>query len=191
VEIVGREVELDALRAFVGEGRKGPPCWCSRGRRGSGSRPCGTLRTSDETAVACFSNANAVNQYNQTMQNVVTQHGMDLVDAAHLFAMGELVTSDAGIGCFDSKYFYLSWRPVTAIQHADLDGNPGTTADPSWQPLLSTPKYPAAHGCLTSAFTDALAAALHTRRLDVTVPGATLGGSSLATTRHYNTVDDV
>jgi len=153
-----------------------------------------TVRTPDETATAYFWNANAINQYNQTMQNVINQHGMSLVDAAHLIAMGELVTTDAGIGCFDSKYFYLGWRPITAIQNADKDGNPDTTSDPGWAPLVATPthpEYPAAHGCLTSAFTDALAAALHTNHLNVTIPGATNGGSTLTTTRHYNSVNDV
>ncbi len=153
-----------------------------------------TVRTPDETATAYFWNANAVNQYNGAMQNAVTENNLDLVDAAHLIAMGELVTADAGIGCFDSKYFYLGWRPITAIQHADLDGNPDTTADPSWQPLVATPthpEYPSAHGCLTSAFTDAVAAALGTKHLDLTIPGATGGGVTLTTNRQYNTVQDI
>ena len=122
------------------------------------------------------------------------QRGLDLVDAAHLFAMGDLVASDAGMACMDSKYFYLFWRPITAIQNADKDGNPGTAADPAWAPLLGTPnhpEYPAAHGCLTAAFSDALAAALNTKRLDVTVPGATNGGTTLATTQHFNSVRDI
>jgi hypothetical protein len=153
-----------------------------------------TVRTPDETATAWFWNANVINQYNQTMQNVVVQHTMDLVDAAHLLAMGGLVTADAGIACFDSKYFYLAWRPITAIRNANLDGNDETTADPTWTPLVTTPnhpEYPSAHGCLSSAFTDALAAAIHTNHLDVTFPGATNGGTTLATTRHYDTVDDI
>ena len=153
-----------------------------------------SVRTPDETATAYFWNANAVNQYNGAMQNAITENSLDLVDAAHLMAMGELVTADAGIGCFDSKYFYLAWRPITAIQHADLDGNPDTTADPAWQPLVATPthpEYPSAHGCLTSAFTDALAAALHTNHLDLTIPGATGGFTTLTTTREYNNVEDI
>jgi hypothetical protein len=152
------------------------------------------LRTPGQTAVAYFWNANVINQYNQAMQNVVGQRQLDLVDAAHLFAMGELVTADAGIACFDSKYFYLYWRPFTAIPNADKDGNPATAADPAWSPLLGTPnhpEYPAAHGCVTSAFSDALSVALHTKRLDVTVPGATGGGSTLTTTRHYDAVRDL
>jgi hypothetical protein len=153
-----------------------------------------TVRTPEQTAIAYFWNANVINSFNQTMQNVVAQHQMDLVDAAHLLAMGELVTTDAGIACFDSKYFYLGWRPITAIRNADLDGNPATSADPTWTPLVTTPnhpEYPSAHGCLTSAFTDALSAALGTQNLDVTIPGATNGGTTLTTTRVYNTVADV
>jgi hypothetical protein len=153
-----------------------------------------TVRTPDETATAYFWNANVVNQYNGAMQNAITENGMDLVDAAHLLAMGELTTADAGIACFDSKYFYLSWRPITAIQHADLDGNADTTADPAWTPLVTTPnhpEYPSAHGCLTSALTDALAAALGTNHLDITIPGATGGGTTLTTSREYNNVQDV
>jgi hypothetical protein len=153
-----------------------------------------SVRTLDQTATAYFWNANVINQYNKTMQNVVTQHAMDLVDAAHLFAMGELVTTDAGIACFDSKYFYLFWRPITAIRNADRDGNSKTTADPAWAPLLATPthpEYPSAHGCVTSAFTETLAAALHSGHLDVTFPGATNGGSTLTTTRHFGNVDEI
>ena len=56
-----------------------------------------TVRTPEETATAYFWNANTINQYNATMQNAVTGNGMDLVDAAHLFAMGELTTADAGM----------------------------------------------------------------------------------------------
>ena len=153
-----------------------------------------TVRTPEQTAIAYFWNANVINSFNQTMQNVVAQHQMDLVDAAHLLAMGELVTTDAGIACFDSKYFYLGWMPITAIRNADLDGNPASSADPTWTPLVTTPnhpEYPSAHGCLTSAFTDALSAALGTQNLDVTIPGATNGGTTLTTTRVYNTVADV
>jgi hypothetical protein len=153
-----------------------------------------SVRTADETATAWFWNANVINQYNQTMQNVIAQHGMDLVDAAHLLVMGDMTSADAGIACFDSKYFYQAWRPITAIQHADLDGNPATTADPSWAPLGTTPnhpEYPSAHGCLSSAFTDALAAALGTDTLNVTIPGATNGGTTLTTSRLYASVDDV
>ena len=152
-----------------------------------------TVRTPEQTAIAFFWVGNNINQYNQTMQNVVAQHGMDLVDAAHLFAMGEIVTTDAGIACFDSKFYYQFWRPITAIRNADKDGNPDTTADTGWQALLGVPghpEYPSQHG-FTAAFSDTLAAALHTHHLDVTMPGGQNGSTVLTTTQQFDTVNDI
>jgi hypothetical protein len=153
-----------------------------------------TVRTPEQTAIAYFWVGNSINQYNQTMQNVVAQHDMDLVDATHLLAMGMIVTTDAGMACFDSKFFYQFWRPITAIRNADKDGNPDTTADPTWQSLLPVPghpEYPSQHGCFTSAFSDTLAAALHTRHLDVTMPGGENGSALLTTEQHFDTVDEI
>jgi hypothetical protein len=153
-----------------------------------------TVRTPDETAIAYFWVGFNVNQYNTTFQNVIAQHSMDLVDAAHLLAMGNIVTTDAGIACYDSKFFYQFWRPITAIQNADKDNNPDTTADPTWQPLLPVPghpEYPSQHGCFTSAFADTLAAALHTQHLDVTIPGGQGGSNMLSTTQHFDNVQDI
>jgi hypothetical protein len=153
-----------------------------------------TMRTKDQTDIAFFWNGNNVNQFNVTMQSVVAQHDMDIDEAAHLFGMGMIVTADAGIGCYDSKFFYEAWRPITAIRNAGIDGNPDTTADPNWSPLLATPghpEYPSQHGCFTAAFTDALAAALGTRHVDVTMPGGANGSSNLSVTQHFKTVNDI
>jgi hypothetical protein len=153
-----------------------------------------TVRTPEQTAIAYFWVGNNINQYNFAMQSVVAQHNMDLVDAAHLFAMGNIVSTDAGIACYDSKFFYQWWRPTAAIQNADKDGNPATTADPAWQPLGSLPghpEYPSQHGCFTSAFTDTLAAALDTNHIDVTMGGGVGGSNVLSTTQHFDSVRDV
>ena len=37
--------------------------------------------------------------------------------------------ADATIAFFNAKNYYDTWRPVTAIQQADTDGNPDTVAD--------------------------------------------------------------
>jgi hypothetical protein len=152
------------------------------------------VRTQEQTAIALFWNANVINQLNQTLQNVATQHAMDLVDTARLLAMGNMVPADAGIACFDSKYTYQLWRPITAIRNADLDGNPGTTADPTWTPLLTTPnhsEYPSQHGCVTSALGQVLADALGTSNIDATFPGAQGGAVTLTTSQTFATVDDL
>jgi hypothetical protein len=147
-----------------------------------------------QTAIALFWNANAISQQNQLYRDVAVQHGMDLVDTVRLLAMGDMTVSDAGIACFDSKYHYLHWRPFTAIRNADLDGNPATAADPMWTPLIATPnhpEYPSAHGCVTSAVTRGIAEALGTSNIDVTIMGAAGGLTTLTTSQHFDTVQQV
>src|SRR5258708_5882032 len=111
---------------------------------------------------------------------------MDLVDAVHLLAMGEVVPVDAGIACFDSKYHYLFWRPITAIR------NDGTAVDTTWSPLTTTPnhpEYPSQHGCVTSALAQVLAHAVGSSQINATVWGATATSpTGLATSRTYPTV---
>ena len=59
-----------------------------------------------------------------------------------MFALLNIALANAAISCWDSKYQYNFWRPITAISQADKDNNPNTTADPQWQPLLTTPPFP-------------------------------------------------
>jgi hypothetical protein len=139
------------------------------------------VRSPAQTAVAKFWNAQAVNQSNQSFQDVAIAHGMDLVDAARLLAMGNLVDSDAGIACWNSKYHHLFWRPIMAIRNAGIDGNPATEADDTWSPLLVTPNHPespAAHTCLTGAEADMYVAALGTDHIGVTIRGSADGTSN-------------
>ena len=153
------------------------------------------VRSPEQTAVANFWNANAVSQSNQAFQDVAISHGMDLVEAARLLAMGELVDSDAGIACWDSKYHYLFWRPIMAIRYANIDGNPATTQDQNWTPLLTTPnhpEYPSAHTCVTGAESEMYAVALGTRRIDVTIRGSADGTPNNWTAMHtFRRVSDL
>ena len=79
--------------------------------------------------------------------------------------------ADGLISVWRSKYVYSVWRPITAIQLAETDGNPATTADPSWQPMLATPPYPeyvSGYSGLIGAFTRALGETFQTRQLQLT-----------------------
>ena len=64
------------------------------------------------------------------------------MDNARLFALLDISLADAGIAAWDAKYQYDFWRPITAIQKADTDGNANTIADANWQPLLTNPPFP-------------------------------------------------
>jgi hypothetical protein len=71
-----------------------------------------------------------------------------------LLAVLNLAIVDALIGCWEAKYTYVFWRPVTAIALADTDENPATIADSTWAPLFATPahpEYPSGHSCASGA----------------------------------------
>ena len=76
------------------------------------------------------------------------------LEQARLFALLNLAIADAAIGCWEAKYSYVFWRPITAIAEAAADGNGATTADPTWAPLFATPahpEYPSGHSCASAA----------------------------------------
>jgi hypothetical protein len=78
-----------------------------------------------------------------------------------LLALMNLAEADGVLCCWEAKYTYVFWRPITAIALADLDGNDATSADPSWTPLLITPshpEYPSGHSTASGASAEVLAA---------------------------------
>ena len=68
--------------------------------------------------------------------------GRKPVENARLFALFHMVSDDALLAVGDAKLHYNYWRPVTAIRNAERDGNPATTAEPGWEPLINTPNHP-------------------------------------------------
>jgi hypothetical protein len=71
-----------------------------------------------------------------------SKQGKRLSENARIFAMVGIAIFDAAIACFESKYYYNYWRPVTAIRAADEDCNPRTSADPNWTAFVFTPPFP-------------------------------------------------
>jgi hypothetical protein len=98
-------------------------------------------------------------------------------DAARLMALIYVSYVDAIGACFDAKYHYQTWRPVSAIQ----------TTDAAWAPSLPTPnhpEYPAAHSCTSGSVGEALRSFYGTP--DVTF---TWDSTVTATTRTYKGID--
>jgi membrane-associated phospholipid phosphatase len=125
-----------------------------------------TTRTDEQTQIAKFWNdglgtAFAMGYWNRITQQVATEQGLSLVQDARLFALLNITEADAQIACWDAKYTYNLWRPVTAIRAADTDGNPATDPDSTWTPLLTTPNFPSytsAHSTLSGAAAGVLTA---------------------------------
>jgi hypothetical protein len=118
-----------------------------------------TVRTPEQTEIGLFWTDHAGLQYGRAFRALVIARDLDVSDSARLLATLYVSGADAAIGCWDAKYHYSFWRPVTAIRNGDIDGNPDTAPDASWTPLGTTPnhpEYPAAHGCVTGSIANAL-----------------------------------
>jgi hypothetical protein len=86
--------------------------------------------------------------------------GDRLLEDARLFAALDVAMADAAIGCWDAKYAFNFWRPITAIRETADDHNAATMPDPSFTPLFSTPAhpdYPSGHSCVSGAAVGILA----------------------------------
>ena len=101
-----------------------------------------TDRTPEQTDIAHFWSENFVAQWNRALRRIAAEHIYKTGERARLFALANLATADAFITSWESKKFYVFWRPLTAIVEGDNDGNPDTIGDTEWQPLINTPPYP-------------------------------------------------
>ena len=149
-----------------------------------------TTRTAEQTLAARFWAEAPVQQAHGSFRKFVLDHDLDVVQAARFMGMISVTYADALIACFDAKYHYAFWRPITAIRAGDKDGNEATVGDPAWSPLLPAtpnhPEYPSAHSCVTPAGGRVIARFLGTQQIDYTVPSLTGLGD-----RHFNDVSDL
>ena len=134
-------------------------------------------RTDEQSLAARFWAEAPVQQARGSFRRFVVDRQLDIVGAARFMAMVSVTQADAFIACFDAKYHYEFWRPITAVRAGDTDGNPATIGDLAWSPLLPAtpnhPEYPSAHSCLTPAAGRVIARFLGTQRIEVTVPSLT------------------
>jgi hypothetical protein len=98
-----------------------------------------STRTPDQTEIALYWWESSPLKWNRIARIVSVDQGLDLWENARLFGLLNMALADGYVAMVDSKNHYNYWRPITAIQAADTDGNPDTSADPSWTPLRGTP----------------------------------------------------
>lgn len=124
-----------------------------------------TVRTDDQTEAAFFWQASGAALFNAIFRQLADTQGLDIGEAARMFAMVDMAGADASIACWNDKYYWTFWRPITAIRLADTDGNPATVADPGWTPLFGSapplttppfPEHPSGHSCISGAVVETL-----------------------------------
>ena len=127
------------------------------------------IRTAHETIYSWFWAAStATYLWNHVADSLIDDDDSDrwderrnsLLENARVLALLDLAMADAAIACWEAKYHYVFWRPVTAIPLADTDENPATSPDPNWAPLFATPphpEYPSGHSTVSGAAAVVLA----------------------------------
>ena len=154
-------------------------------------RATGSTRTAEQTDLARFwSNPGA--QLLAAARGAADAYLSDAGDKARLLALVSFAAADSQITVYETKYFYNFWRPFTAIREADTDGNPHTTADPTWTPFLQTPPYPdhsSGANCITGAVTTVLQRFFETDEIDFVVTST--AANLLVNPRAYHRLSDV
>jgi hypothetical protein len=141
-----------------------------------------TKRTAEQTETARFWLIGTPVAYHPFLRQLVIAKQMSVIDSARFMALASVALNDAIISVLDAKYHYNFWRPVTAIRNADIDGNPATDLDSSWQPIAATPmhpEYPCAHCILSGSVAGVVKAVFGTEEIpeiattSPTAPGVT------------------
>jgi hypothetical protein len=110
---------------------------------------------------------------------IARNRNLPLAECARLFALLGIAHADAGIACWETKYRYNTWRPVTAIRRAAEDNNDATIPEAAWTSLLVSPPFPeytSGHSSFSKAAATVLARFLGTDTVSFTAQSDTLPG---------------
>lgn len=127
-----------------------------------------TVRTPAQSEIGLFWTEHTGQQYARAFTYLAENYKLGVMESARLMAILWTGFADATIGCWNAKFTYNFWRPVTAIRAGG--GNAKLTGDPNWTPLGTTPahpEYPAAHGCVTGVISDLIEDYFKTSRVHI------------------------
>jgi hypothetical protein len=122
-----------------------------------GCKEC-PARTSEQTEIGAFWIETSSSYINRMTRALIVQRKLDGWEAARLIGLVQMSQIDAYIASFEGKYYYKTWRPITAIRNGDSDGVDATVGDADWEPAFSTPPTPDFPS--THAYSAAAAAAV-------------------------------
>lgn len=153
----------------------------------------GSTRTPEQTMLAYWSAAHPVPMTFAALRQVAAAKGLTISEEARFYAMTSMTGADSLINCFAEKAHWNFWRPTTAIQLADTDGNPATSPDTTWTSLLAVPPYPDEPSGANCVFSGVMHSAKaffgsDAAEFDITSPGV---GAGTGSTRHYTRFTDV
>ena len=158
-------------------------------------RATGSTRTAAQTLLAYWTAGHPVPMLYAAMRQVAAAKGLTISEQARFHAMTSMATADSAINCFAEKGRWGFWRPTSAIQLADTDGNDATEPDTGWTSLLPLPPYadePSGANCFFSGLMNSAKAFFgsDSAEFDVVSPGLA-GVAGSGSTRHYSHFTDV
>lgn len=152
-------------------------------------------RTAAQTSLAYWTAGHPVPMLYAAMRQVAASKGLTITEQARFHAMTSMTTADSAINCFAEKARWGFWRPTSAIQLADTDGNDATEPDTGWTSLLPLPPYadePSGANCVFSGLMNSAKAFFGSdaAEFDIVSPGLA-GVAGSGSTRHYSHFTDV
>jgi len=112
-------------------------------------------RTEDQEKIARFWVESSAFGWNKIAKAIIAEKNLNAWKTARLLALLQMSIADAYIACLKAKMIHFFWRPLTAIQLGDSDGNPDTAGDPTWQvlvaPIPPIADHPSAHAAAGGA----------------------------------------
>jgi hypothetical protein len=127
------------------------------------------------------------------MRQVSASKGLTITEQARFHAMTSMSGADSLINCWAEKAHWGFWRPTTAIQLADTDGNPATELDAAWTALVPVPPYsdePSGANCAYSGVMNSAKAFFGSDQAEFDIESLGIGAGT-GSTRHYTRFTDV
>jgi hypothetical protein len=158
-----------------------------------------STRTAEQTQIGLFWLENSPLGWNRIARALISEKKMDGVDAAHLLGVLHMALADANISSLEAKYYYKFWRPVTAVQLGDSDGNASTTGNASFSilapPTPPIPDYPSNHavngGAAAEVLTDFFGSNVSFTATSSSLPNVTRSFTSFTAAGHENALSRI
>ena len=146
-----------------------------------------STRTPAQTDTAQFIAQDSYALYSQALRAVLADTSHSLAWDARAVAAFHVIEVDTQIAIFEAKYVYTFWRPVTAIRTGSVD------PDPTWTPLLATPRhpeYPSGHAGYAGAASAVLTALTGPRAPQPVAATSTTAPGSVHTYSRWSQIVD-
>jgi hypothetical protein len=117
--------------------------------------------------------------WNVIAQDIARRRNLSVPECARLFALLNLAEADAGISCWETKYYFNFWRPENALRELDPKLNPNIVNKPDFIPNMASPPFPSyisGHSTFSAAGARMISLCIGTDDVDFSVTSDGLPG---------------